>query len=482
MQRSIQDGHTALTRQFSTAIAFEQLDETLRTADNSKRTELLRQITDLFFHNSDRLSDEQTDVFDRTLLLLVAHVEKRALIELSRRLAAVENAPTNVIRTLARDPEISVAEPILANSLRLTSDDLAEIAGTSTQAHLLVISRRRDLTEKVSDVLIAKGNGEVLRQVAANPDCRISHGGFERLVHAAKADDALAEMTGARNDLPKMLWQQLITHASDTVRRKLLARLGTDFQGDVTNALTDISAAIGREVTQPLNFEAALQFVTLLQRNGELNEAALAEFARTGRYEETICALALLSSSSIEVIRPLMHRHGRQGLLVPCRAAQFSWDTVSLLLRGGLSLTAANAADLKKAEKDFLKLSVNGARRLLRFWQARNAALTPQSALPTVKQSPGNLAIRKFRPTLPPRAPVPEQDRIVSVVRGREPQVTGKDRIVVEAFELARELVPDGVNTDGLLSAIEEAAQQGERDSIKLCDIAVRAVKSQQYL
>lgn len=471
-----------MSRQFATAAAFEELDETLQTADNGKRTELLRQITDLFFQNGDRLSGEQTDVFDRTLLLLIAHVEKRALVELSRRLAAAGNAPVNVIRALARDPEISVAEPVLSNSLRLTSDDLAEIAGSGSQAHLLVISRRPDLTEKVSDVLIAKGDGEVLRQVAANQNCRISHDGFERLVRAAEADEALAEITGGRRDLPKALWQQLVARASDAVRRKLVERLGTDFHGDVTNALTDISAAIDREVAQPLNFEAALRFVTLLDGNGELNEAALVEFVRTGRYEETVAALAVLSSSSIEVIRPLMHRHGRLGLLVPCRAAQLSWDAVSLLLRGGLSLAAANAADLQKAESDFAKLSVNSARRLLRFWQARKAALTPQTPEPaTVKQSPGNLAIRKFRPTLPPRAAVPEQERIVSVARGREPQVTGKDRIVLEAYELARELVPDGVNTDNLLSAIEQAAQQGERDSIKLCDIAVRSVKSQAF-
>lgn len=455
------------------AAAFEELDKTLRTTDNSKRTELLRQITDLFFQHSDRLSGEQTDVFDRTLLRLVAHVEKRALVELSRRLAAVDNAPINVIRTLARDPEISVAEPILANSLRLTSDDLAEIAGIGTQAHLLAMSQRSDLTERVSDVLIARGNGEVLRRVAANADCRISYGGFEKLVRAAEDDEALAEMTGTRSDLPKTLWQQLLARASDAVRRRLVLRLGMDFDGDVTRALTDISAAIDREVAQPLNFEAALQFVTLLHRNGELNEAALIAFARTGRYEETIAALAVLSASSIEVIRPLMHRHGRLGLLVPCRAAQFSWETVSLLLRGGWSLAAASAADLKKAENDFSKLSVDGARRLLRFWQARNAALTSSQRAVSATDGP------------PPRKAamrVPLQPGNHAPVQKREPPMTGKDRIVVEAYELARELMPDGASTDSLLSAIEEAARQGERDSIKLCDIAVRSVKSQAYL
>jgi uncharacterized protein (DUF2336 family) len=460
-----------LTRQFSTAAAFEELDETLQTGDTGKRTELLRRITDLFFQNNDRLSDEQNDVFDRTLLLLIAHVEKRVLAELSRRLAGVRNAPTNVVRALACDPEISVAEPVLESSLRLTSDDLVQIARIGTQAHLLAISRRKDLNEKVSDVLIAKGNREVRRQVAANSDCHLSYRGFETLVRAAEADDTLAEITGGRHDLPKVLWRQLVEHASDAVRQKLVARLGDNLQGEVTQALTDIAAAIDREVAQPLNFAAALQFVTLLNDNGELDEAALVAFAKTGRYEETVAALAVLSSSSIEIIRPLMQRHRRLGLLVPCRSAQLSWNTASLLLRGGLSLSTASVDDLKTAQSDFAKLSVAGARRLLRFWQARKAALAPQQPIaPREADKPNGTAPRKL---LQPSGPAPAADRILA----RGPQMTGKDRIVIEAYDLAREVAPDGTNADSLLAAIENAAQQGERDPIKLCDVAVRACR-----
>lgn len=459
-----------MTRQFSAAATFEELDETLRTGDTGKRTELLRRITDLFFQSGDRLSDEQTDVFDRTLLLLIAHVEKRVLAELSWRLAGLPNAPVNVVGTLARDPDISVAAPVLESSPRLTSDDLTEIARIGTQAHLLAMSRRKDLTEAVSAVLIAKGNREVRRQVAANQHAGISRRGFETLVHAAAADDALAEITGGRSDLPWALWRQLVDRASDVVRQKLVTRLGTELQSEVAHALTDISAAMDREVEKPLDFEPAMRFVTLLHTNGELDEAALVSFVKTGRYEETVAALAVLSSSSIEVVRPLMHRRRRLGLLVPCRAAQLSWDTAGILLRGGLSLSGANAEDMRNAQDDYSKLSAAGARRLLRFWQARKAALAPQprASQPTAKplQTPPP---KLFQPS----GPAPMQDRVLA----REPQMTGRDRIVIEAYDLAREVAPDGTNVDTLLLAIENAAGQGERDPIKLCDIAVRVCR-----
>ena len=52
-------------------------------------------------------------------------------------------------------------------------------------------------------------------------------------------------------------------------------------------------------------------------------------FARQRKYEETVAALAELSKSSIDVIRPLMQSLRDDGVLVPCRVAGLNWDTVA---------------------------------------------------------------------------------------------------------------------------------------------------------
>ena len=67
----------------------------------------------------------------------------------------------------------------------------------------------------------------------------------------------------------------------------------------------------------------------MLKATGQLNEATLLGFARQRRYEETVAALAALSGSTVEVIRPLMQSLRDDGLLVPCKAAQLSWETTS---------------------------------------------------------------------------------------------------------------------------------------------------------
>ena len=87
-----------------------------------KRVKTLRQVTDLFLNDAERLSDEQVKVFDDVLCLLIARVETRAKAELSKRLAPLDYAPFEVIQHLAKDDEIAVAGEVLAHSSRVTTD------------------------------------------------------------------------------------------------------------------------------------------------------------------------------------------------------------------------------------------------------------------------------------------------------------------------------------------------------------------------
>jgi uncharacterized protein (DUF2336 family) len=77
------------------------------------RIKTLRRVTDLFLNDAERLNDEQIKVFDDVLCLLIRKIERKALVELSRRLAPIDNSPIETIRCLARDEDIEVAGPVL---------------------------------------------------------------------------------------------------------------------------------------------------------------------------------------------------------------------------------------------------------------------------------------------------------------------------------------------------------------------------------
>jgi uncharacterized protein (DUF2336 family) len=179
-----------------------ELESAVQNGSKTERIETLRRITDLFLTTSNRLNAEQIDVFDEVLAHLIARVETRALARFSERLAAVEPAPEGVVRTLAFNDEIAVAGPMLAQSSRLSETDLVSIAQSKGQEHLLAISERRSLPESLTDILVARGNLQVHRNLAASPQARFSEQGLSVLVKHAEADDTLTEKLGLRLDLP----------------------------------------------------------------------------------------------------------------------------------------------------------------------------------------------------------------------------------------------------------------------------------------
>jgi uncharacterized protein (DUF2336 family) len=353
---------------------FDDLDAALQSGSSEKRVAMLRQVTDLFLSEADRLNEEQISVFDGVLLQLIARIETRTLAEISERLAPIANAPIDLTLNLARHSEIGIAGPILTNSTRLSTADLVEIAKTKSQDHLLAISGRAKIETAVTDVLMDRGNQAVVHSVAGNSGAKFSKIGFAALLKAAESDDKLAEKTGSRLDLPLHLLKELLLRATEVVRSRLLSRTPREFQDEMHRALGAAAEAVNQESSKPRDFQAAKAFVELLQEKGELHESTLFEFARTRKYEETAVALSLLSSASLEIIKPLMKSPRDDGLLIPCKVADCKWETVSAILATKLSSGSVANAGHDKLKIDFEKLSKTNAQRLLRFWQVREVS------------------------------------------------------------------------------------------------------------
>ena len=155
-----------------------ELEDAVRGGSSARRVETLRQVTDLFLNDGERLSDDQVKVFDDVLCLLIARVETRAKAELSKRLAPLDYAPFEVIQYLAWDDEIAVAGNVLTNSSRLSTEALVEIASSKGQDHLLAISARANLPAAVTDVIVDRGESKVIRRLANNATARFSETAF----------------------------------------------------------------------------------------------------------------------------------------------------------------------------------------------------------------------------------------------------------------------------------------------------------------
>jgi uncharacterized protein (DUF2336 family) len=350
-----------------------ELEEAISSGSQTKRIETLRRITDLFLHGADRLTEAQVGVFDDVLIHLMQRVEDKTLAQLSVRLAPVDNAPSEVIRRLARSDEIAVAGPVLTQSARLTTGDLVEIAKTKSQAHLLAISGRTQIEESVTDQLLNRGDREVTHKLAKNSGARFSEGGFTTLVKKAEVDETLAKSIGVRGDLPVSVLQALLSKATEAVRSWLLSHAPPEAKAQIEVTVAAVTATIAKEMSAPRDFTRAEQLIARMQKGGELNEAAILQFANGRRYEEMVVGLSALCSASVQLVAALMKGERNEGLLVACKAAELKWPTASAILRNRFPDHPASDEELAAAKTDYLTLSQASAQRTLRFWQIRAA-------------------------------------------------------------------------------------------------------------
>jgi len=182
-----------------------ELDTTLRDVPQSRHLAILSRVVDLFICNAQRLSRTQVTIFDDIIGRLIKVAGPAILAELSRTLAMIGNAPTNVVVSLARNDNLAISSPVLEKSEALTEDVLAEIATAKHPKHLGAIARRAQVGPRITDILIDRGDADVLRLVAANAGAQLSEGGFVKLINRAKTDRTLAELIAKRTDVPAEL-------------------------------------------------------------------------------------------------------------------------------------------------------------------------------------------------------------------------------------------------------------------------------------
>jgi uncharacterized protein (DUF2336 family) len=280
-----------------------------------------------------------------------------------------------VIRGLASDDEISVAAPVLVRSNRLGGADLVDIAKTKGQAHLLAISSRRELDEAVTDVLVNRGDNDVLLSVASNSGAAFSEGGFATLVERAENDGNLATRVGERLDIPPQLFRKLVMQASEVVQRRLFDSAAPAMRDEIQQVLTKVAHEIDPDTPAPRNFVAAQRLMLMLHQAGALGESELYDLAKSKRYEETVAALSLLCAVPVDVVDWLMNGDRIEPLLILFKAVGFDWLTARAVILIRPSGRRISAKDLEDICDDFNKLSYSTARRVIGHWQSREAVL-----------------------------------------------------------------------------------------------------------
>ncbi len=124
-------------------------------------------------------SSGENDIACEIIRLLAKDVEVRVRKALAENIKISKDLPRDVALRLANDVA-EVAQPILEFSEVLTENDLvAIIRGAQQVGKLIAISRRNNISEVLSQELIATNNDEVVVSLFANNTARISQGRLE---------------------------------------------------------------------------------------------------------------------------------------------------------------------------------------------------------------------------------------------------------------------------------------------------------------
>ena len=352
-----------------TAIALAELtaevDAAVRDGTPARRARMVEQFAAFFLAHAERLSFEQLNLFDNVMARLASRAEARSLVELSTALVGVSPAPEATLRSLACHDNPAVAAPALTSEV-LTDAELIEIARHCGQQHLLGITRRKRLTEALTEVVLRHSGKDATRALVRNAGACFSPTGYASLLATAERDDVVAESLGLRPDIPADTLQGLLAKTTDVVRARLLKASPPAAREKIQAALKAIPAPPSQKPAGHDDLAEARAAVIALNKTGKLGDSSVNRFAIRREYPNVIAALSLLSGASVDIIAPLMEEEGGNGLIIACRGSRLNWQTTQAVLNNR-RVPPLPKEHLEQAREMFEMLYVSSAQYTIRF-------------------------------------------------------------------------------------------------------------------
>jgi uncharacterized protein (DUF2336 family) len=340
----------------------------------------VRELASLFVNGAEDYSPEQVNVFDYVLSRLIERIDDELCVFLATTLAPIGNAPRRSVEHLAADEDVAVAGPLLARSDVLGEDFLVEKALTQSQEHLKAISRREHVGCRISDILVNRGDRDVLLSLTKNGGAVFSQEGYVQVAERASECDELARILCNRPDVSRQQIVLLFERASEAVRREIDVEEGG--RNPKVAAAIDIAKRRiqDRTLVSSEAYALARSHIEGLQSRGALGQRAVLRFAQHSNFEELVVALAVLSGLPAGDVERMLTEDSNDRLFIVLKALSLEWETVREIV---LSTSVGTLASARLEQLRFMyqAISTDAATRTLRFHllreKARNGLVSP---------------------------------------------------------------------------------------------------------
>lgn len=354
---------------------YEELQLLAGERSSEKRVELLRRITALFLQGAGAHSRAEEYLFADIMDKILESVTKEQKIGFSRQFAVSEHAPHGLVCKLAGDEDIDVARPVILRSPVLTDEDLVGLARSAPQSHLNVIARRPTLSTVVTDVLIGRGDRDVVQSVSANASAQLSTDGVAQLLEKARTDIDLGAALVDRPDLSQGAVDKLLPLVSASLAVKLAER-GFDV-GDAVPP--EVLQAARQRLNEALrDRESNINNTNTLISKVEAGELPLDAAAAALTKANRMLDLATLLAPFIKLDRNFIFNLIATGqiptILMAFRAVNLSWPTVADVLTMRAKKRRETLRPLSSLQQEYQAIDPDAAVRAMRFIKVRLAA------------------------------------------------------------------------------------------------------------
>lgn len=345
-------------------------------ASSENRRELLRRVTDLFFLTSEQHTPNDGVVFGNVMERIAFELEIEARAELSERISEIDKAPHHLVSRLASD-EIEVAKPVLERSSVLTDTDLIQIAKSRGQTHLHAISKRPTLSSPVTDVIVDRGESEVLVEVTNNKGAEFSRGGIDQLAQKARNDGNLLTALGKRTDLPTDVMEDVKRRVAEKIKTEMAERQIDADMADIDSLVDQGAANLDLDA-----FKSSDANLRARAQSNELGEEEVVGHAAAGRISDVVHTLSVLSGLDPRMVSHCLLKADIAALGILCKANDFEGTTFLALIKMRNGDQRIRSADIARSMREYENLSVGNANRTLRFLKVRCKTAAESEEMP----------------------------------------------------------------------------------------------------
>ncbi|HWA29989.1 MAG TPA: DUF2336 domain-containing protein [Rhizomicrobium sp.] len=351
---------------------FALLKDFVQESSSDKRRELLRQATDVFLSEGRAISGDEMAALDEIVQSVAADLSHEVRAELSRKISTAPLAFNRTALRLAMD-DIEIARPVLERSRALTEGDLIKVIEQKSSDHMMAVTRRDDIGERVSHALVERGEDRVVASLLQNRTARIAEETYERVAQRAETSKELQAPFVRRQGVPLHLLNDVYLKVEADLRREILKQYqsvpAAELEAAFERSRNRVSKAYG---ALPQDFDAARREIDALARAEKLSPQILVPLLREGPAKRTsfILAFARLTDVNYELIDKLVAATDLDALAMLCRASNFDrplFVTLAMLIIG----KDAPMARVKEFGELYHDVPLEAAQRAIRFWKMR---------------------------------------------------------------------------------------------------------------